>query len=568
MYWPERRWSPVHSRLDRQQLKRILDAGRGLVADLDPESVLRRVLEDARDLTGARYAAMGILDEEKRRLERFLVSGIDADGRRAIGQLPHGHGVLGELIRNPAPLRIANLGEHPRSYGFPPNHPPMTTFLGVPIVIRGEAFGNLYLTDKESGEEFAPEDEELLVVLAEWAAIAIDNARNYERAEARRAELERAVRGLQTTAALSRELAGESDPSHVLDLVAKRGRALLEAGSLAIVFREDEELVVAEAAGEVRGDARGRRLPLRGSPIADVLRAGSPRHLSEPALNWLASAGVEGGAAIAAPLPAAGEADGAIVAIDGTAEDGGFSHDDLLLLGSFAGAAGAAIAASTSLEHEKLELSIAASENERRRWARELHDETLQELGALKMIQQTAIKGGDPEAQRRALETATSQVERMIQTLEGLITELRPAALDQLGAQAAVESLLDRVRERQPLEIHADFDLAYESGRAEARHAPELETTIYRVVQEALNNVVKHAEAEHARIAITESQGQIVVIVEDDGRGIRRNGGGDRSGFGLLGMRERVSLAGGQMKIGAGTDGGTRLTVTLPTGSA
>jgi GAF domain-containing protein len=183
--------------LDDHRLRRLLDFGRGLVADLHREVVLDRLLEVARELTGARYAAIGILDADREELERFLVSGIDDETHRAIGDLPRGRGILGELIREPRPLRLRDISDHPRSYGFPPEHPPMTTFLGVPILIRGEAWGNLYLTEKATDEEFDEVDEESLLVLAQWAAIAIENAQLYERAEARRNELERAVRGLE-----------------------------------------------------------------------------------------------------------------------------------------------------------------------------------------------------------------------------------------------------------------------------------------------------------------------------------------------------------------------------------
>ena len=549
-------------RLDRDQLKRILAAGRGLVADLDLESVLERLLEDARELTGARYAAIGILDEDKAELERFLVAGIDDATRTAIGDLPRGKGLLGELIRNPEPLRLSRIGDHPRSYGFPPYHPPMKSFLGVPVRVRDEVFGNLYLADKQNAPEFGDDDEGLLVVLAEWAAIAIDNARNYERAERRRGELERATRGLQTTAALSREIGGESDPARVLELAAKRGRDLVDARSCIVLLRDEEEFVVSEAAGEVGGEIRDRRLPRPDSPAVDVLRAGVPRQERGRRLNWLKAGGIDVETAVFAPLATRGNAEGVIVALDRLDGAEAFSEDDVIALGSFATAAAAGIAASASLEKEMLELSIDASESERRRWARDLHDETLQELGALKVFQESALQSDSAEVRGAALERATAQVERMIGALAGLITELRPAALDELGAQAAVEALLDKIRDRQPLEIAADFDLAYEAGRAPTRHAPEIETTIYRVVQEALNNVVKHAEADHARIAVTETNGTVAITIEDDGRGIQDSG--DRSGFGLLGMRERIALVGGELKIGPGPGGGTRVSATLP----
>ncbi|HEX2414179.1 MAG TPA: GAF domain-containing protein [Thermoleophilaceae bacterium] len=177
------------------------------------------MLDTGRELTQARYAALGILDERKRELERFLFVGIEEPTRRLIGPLPRGRGVLGELIRRPEPLRLADVTRHPHSYGFPPGHPPMTTFLGVPIAIRGEAFGNLYLTDKAGGGQFTAADEELVIVLAEWAAVAIDNARLYQDVQRRRGELERAVRGLEATATVARSVGFETALDRVLELM-------------------------------------------------------------------------------------------------------------------------------------------------------------------------------------------------------------------------------------------------------------------------------------------------------------------------------------------------------------
>ncbi|HEX8857157.1 MAG TPA: GAF domain-containing protein, partial [Thermoleophilaceae bacterium] len=240
-----------HTALETQRLERLLDTGRDLVSELDLEALLNRLLEVARELTGARYAALGILDERREELERFVTAGIDAETHAAIGDLPRGRGVLGVLISDPRPLRLARVGDHPRSYGFPTAHPRMDTFLGVPIKIRGEAWGNLYLTEKEGGAEFTEEDEESAVVLAEWAAIAIENARLYERAEGRRVELERAVAELTATNEIARAIGAETDLSRVLELIVKRGRAQVDARAMLISLREGSELVVRASAGEV-----------------------------------------------------------------------------------------------------------------------------------------------------------------------------------------------------------------------------------------------------------------------------------------------------------------------------
>ncbi len=168
-----------------ERFRRLIEIGRGVLAELDLETVLQSVVEAARELTGARYAALGVLDEPKESLERFIHVGIDDETRRVIGDLPRGRGVLGELIRDPKPLRLADVGSHPHSYGFPPGHPPMGSFLGVPISIRGEAYGNLYITEKGGGQEFTDADEEAMVILADWAAIAIATAQTVKQGRLR-----------------------------------------------------------------------------------------------------------------------------------------------------------------------------------------------------------------------------------------------------------------------------------------------------------------------------------------------------------------------------------------------
>ena len=229
------------------------------------------MLEVARELTGARYAALGVLDERRERLERFLTVGHRRGDARGDRRSAPGHGILGVLIREPRPLRLHDVGDHPQSYGFPLGHPPMRSFLGVPILIRGDAYGNLYLTEKEDGD-FDAADEEALVVLAEWAAIAIDNARLVRDVRGRRDELERAVSALETTTAISRAVGGETDLARILELIAKRGRALVEAGSMAIALADGADVVVAAVAGAIDGALIGRRIPIEGTLAGHVLR--------------------------------------------------------------------------------------------------------------------------------------------------------------------------------------------------------------------------------------------------------------------------------------------------------
>lgn len=560
---PQSRTSSGAGSLGVEQLERLLEVGRRLVTEFDLEPLLRRILDAARELTGARFAALGVLDEEKRQLEKFVFVGIDEKTRARIGRLPSGHGILGELIRNPRPLRLARISDHPRSYGFPAEHPPMETFLGVPVTIRGNAFGNLYLTEKADGAHFDDRDERLALILAEWAAIAIDNARAHEVGERRRRELERMVRGLEATAILDRELSGETDRMRVLELTAKRARALVGADSCLVVLSDGDILSVAEAAGEL-GDARGRELPSEGSPAAEVMRSGSSRRIGPDDGATASALGVPATALLLVPIRARGRSLGALVVLDPIdAEE--FSADEELLLNSFAASAANALVATQSVEEEIGRMSVAASERERRRWARELHDETLQELGALRLMQESAIRRESIEEVREDLTGANQQIQRLISELGGLITELRPAALDQLGVEPALAALVERIEDREGLEIDADFDLAPERGAGGARLTPELEATVYRIVQESLNNVVKHAAATRARIAVEERDDRVLIRVEDDGRGFDfGRESSEPAGFGLLGLRERVTLLGGELSIGPGARGGTRVSATLP----
>jgi signal transduction histidine kinase len=551
--------------LVEEELRRLLDVGRTLVAELDLESVLRHVLETARDLTGARYAALGILDERKEELERFLYLGIDEATRRLIGPFPRGRGVLGELIRRPEPLRLHDVTQHPRSYRFPPGHPPMTSFLGVPILIRGEAFGNLYLTEKAGGD-FDHSDEQATVILAEWAAVAIDNARLYDKVERRRRELERAVRGLEATATVARAVGYETDLERVLELIAKRGRALIAARSLLVLLQQpDGDLTVTATAGESGEEVQGAVVAGEGTLAASVLDAGAPERVSsladrrghglEPVVDGATSA-------IVVPLGFRGRARGVLVALDRAEGSPAFDADDEHLLTSFGASAAIAIATAQSVEAERLRHSIRASEAERRRWARELHDETLQELGGLKMLLESARAADRPAALDDAVAKAVEQLELSIGGLQALITELRPAALDELGVKPALEALISRTTATSGLEISASIDLASDGGRTSTRLSGDVESTIYRLVQEALTNVVKHADADRAWVEVTENVREVTVAVRDNGTGFdpdKRSGG-----FGIVGMRERAELAGGRLVIDSTAGQGTTVRVVLP----
>ena len=547
---------------DEATLRRLLEVGRGLVSELDSEAVLRRILEEARDITGARYAALGVLNTDRTELERFITSGVDAATHRAIGELPRGRGVLGVLIDEVRPLRLRDVGQHPQSYGLPAGHPPMHSFLGVPIVVRGQAWGNLYLTEKADGGEFTEGDQEATVILSEWAATAIDNARLHERSERRREQAEQAVRGLEASRMIADAIGSVADLDRVLELIVKRGRALVSAQTLLIMLREGDSLVVAASAGHA-GNAGGHRIPVATSTSGQVLVAGQARRITDVAAHLRIAPdklGVPSAhTALLVPMLHRGVGVGVLAAFDHGADGEAFSATDEQLLRAFASSAANAVAIKRSVEADRLRSAIAAAEAERQRWARELHDETLQALGALRVLLASTLRRDDAAATSDAMRQAIEDIEHEIENLRGIITDLRPSLLDDLGLVPAVEALLER-RRAAGLEITGELSLPG-SGAGGVDLAPELETTVYRLVQEALSNIFKHARASRVRVSIELSHRQVTVEVRDDGLGFDVEA--STEGFGIAGMRERVYLAGGTLEIKSGS-GGTVIRARLP----
>jgi signal transduction histidine kinase len=539
--------------------QRLLEAGRALVAELDTEVVLERLLETARELTGARYAAIGVLDEGRQRLERFLTAGIDPATHAAIGDLPRGRGVLGLLIDDPRPLVLPNVSAHPRSYGFPAGHPPMTTFLGVPLLIRKEAWGNVYLTDKRDGE-FDNDDVHTVTVLADWAAIAIEHAHLYRRSVERSRELELAVEGLEATTAIARAVGSETDLSRVLELVVKRGRALVRARTVLMLLVEGERLVARAGAGQLDDRSMGASVPVAESVAGEVLRRAAPERIDDVASRFgvhdepLGVVGAE--TALVVPLTYRDRPLGVLCAFDRMAGEPLFGDRDEQLLLAFAASAATAVATAKTVEAERLRHSLRSAEQERRRWARELHDETLQGLAALGVLLNSGVRAGG-DALERAARMATEQLSTEIANLRALITELRPAALDEIGLVAAVEGLARRTRDVEGLEVTLDLDLDLDEDAVDA----ELATAIYRLVQEALNNVGKHARANSVDVRIHRAREGVRIRVADDGRGFDPTQ--PPEGFGITGMRERAALMNGLVEI-ASSDRGTVVEARFP----
>jgi signal transduction histidine kinase len=550
--------------MDRRP-REVLTVARSVLEQLDVEVVLQRILRAAQELTGARFAALGVLDESRTGLDRFLTLGLDDAARRRIGSLPTGRGVLGELIRVRQPLRVGDIGRHPASYGFPPGHPPMRSFLGVPITVDEQPWGNLYLTEKLDGGVFDEDDERWVVLLAGFAGLAVDHARRFSASEDQRLGLQQTVTALDATMQISRALGGETELSAILELVATRGRALVGARALVIELLDGDRLELAAGAGHLPDDLLGRRVALTGTVASAALSTGRSRRLSDPdsrtrfEQHGLGTLGLDAQDGLVVPLVFRGRGYGVLVAVD--REDGdAFTLEHQQLLESFAASAATAVATAQSVADERLRQRQAAAEDERSRWARELHDETLQALGGLRLLLAGSLRG-DEAVKDAAIGQAVAQLESDIASLRALITELRPAALDQLGLEPALQALIDRVRVGG-LDVDVQIELDGAPGRMPQRLTGDLETGIYRIVQEALTNAVKHGGARRAVVEVSEVGGQVSVTVRDDGAGF--DPATATTGFGLVGMRERAELLDGTIDTDSVPGRGTTIQVTLP----
>jgi two-component system, NarL family, sensor histidine kinase DevS len=542
----------------------LLNIVRDILGDV--ESVLTRVLEASRELTGARYAALGVLDARRETLARFLTVGLDDEIRQGIGPLPTGRGVLGELIGRTTPLRLGDVGSHPHSFGFPPNHPRMTTFLGVPVLVDGTPYGNLYLTDKVGGADFSEEDEQAVVALAEYAGVAIEHAQRYAGVEHERAQLAQSVEALRATTDITRAVAGEDNVDLILEMIAKRGRALVSARLLVIELLDGRELVAAAAAGEVPSGFIGRRFSLEGTVASAAIRTRRSQRLSEE-LNLsrfqqhgAGHLGLEVRDGLIVPMIFRGQIEGVLAALD--MEHGpSFTPAQQQLLESFADSAAMAVGSAQSAADQRRRQRLAATEAERSRWARELHDETLQALAGVRLGLASARQSGKTELISRAVDEAIEQLQADMDSLRALIADLRPGALDELGVEPAVRDLTKRFA-ATGIEADLDIQLTDESGAEHTRLLPELETAIYRTVQEALTNIAKHSGATRVLVEIGEADGNIRVSVRDNGQGFDVDA--HTAGFGLIGMRERTSLADGRLTISSEPGRGTTVIAEFP----
>jgi signal transduction histidine kinase len=531
------------------RLRSLLRAQRLVTGELVLPVVLRRVVQGARELVGARYAALGVIGSSGGLVE-FVHEGVSADTVQRIGRLPQGKGMLGALIDDPRPLRLAHLAEDPRSSGFPPGHPPMDHFLGVPIRVRNEVFGNIYVADGPRGG-FSAEDEELLTALASTAGVAIDNARLYESARTR-------GEWLQASAAVTRQLlAPDAQDDRSLQLIAERTKDIADADLALLLFPDDGaagQLRIEVTVGAEARHLRGQTLPLDASLAGRVYRAGEPACVAQLAsgtgLTSLTTNGVDIGPVLAVPLTGFGRVHG-VLSVARVAGRSGFTPADVDMVASFANQAALAIElAQARREQERAEML-----DDRERIAADLHDHVIQRLFAAGLSLQGFAAGLAPGR-------GADRIQRTIVDLDDTIRQIRTSIFrlqqDPRGVVAGVRSqLLDVLAELSPV-------LGFEPG---LRLSGVLEGTIpgpvvedlLAVLREALTNVARHACASSAQVDLSAGDGRLVLRVSDDGRGI----GPTTRRSGLANLRRRAEAHGGTLELLPAQPSGTVLCWTV-----
>jgi two-component system, NarL family, sensor histidine kinase DevS len=529
--------------------ERLLGAGLILSSELSLPVTLQRIVELAAEITGARYGALGVLGRDGV-ITEFITTGVSDAERVAIGHIPVGRGILGVLINDARPLRLAEIASDPRSVGFPPNHPPMHSFLGAPVTARGQVFGNIYLTEKQGAAEFDADDQRALVVLAAQAGVAIENARLYEQASDR-------ARRLEALRAVAAAILRGDHVEVVLGLVAGYARELAGADLATVaVPTEDGEFAIDAADGERAERLRGVHFPVEGSVAGEVLRTGKVVVLADATADERAGEPLVGlggvGPALFVPLSAEGRAFGTL-AVANAAGGPAFREADVQLLETFGEQAAVA------LEHARLrrELDRLLVLQDRERIAKELHDGAIQALFAVGMgLQGTAMLARDPELAGR-IEGAVDELDRVIRDLRNYIFGLRPGILADRQLDQALRRLAEEFQQRTGVVAVAEIDP--DAAALLASSAGD----VVQLAREALSNVSRHAAAATCRISLRRDGGEVVLEIDDDGRGFEP----DRvagTGHGLGNLRERAAALGGHAGISSIPGQGTTVTVTIP----
>ncbi|HEV2777848.1 MAG TPA: GAF domain-containing protein [Actinophytocola sp.] len=532
----------------RDRLQGLLDAVLAVGAGLELEGTLQRIIQTAVQLVDARYGALGVLSEDGG-LAKFVYVGIDAETRSRMGHLPQGKGLLGLLIEHPEPIRLPDLATHPASVGFPPNHPPMRSFLGAPVRVRDEVFGNLYLTEKRAEAEFTADDEVVLQALAAAAGVAVENARLFEESRLRE-------RWQQASGEVNALLLGGATGDEAMRLIVERVRELSTSDSAVILLVDrgmPDQLVVRVAAGDRGEDLIGSVIGASEPAIAEVIATGTPTLIPDLSHVMPDGFGVASGVygpALAVPLGAAHLVSGVVLAMrhKGGAQ---FAQEQVPVLASFADQTALAMELADKQRTQR-QLDLLA---DRDRIAGDLHDHVIQRLFATGMSLQGGVRRiTDPEARRR--------VTRAVEQLDETVREIRTSIFDlhtreEDRALSLRRRLLDTVAE-----LSADVAVSPSvriSGAVDTLVGDAVGGHAVAVLREAVSNSVRHARATEIIVTV-EATDHLIIDVADNGIGMPD--GVARSG--LLGIERRAEQCGGTATITTGSSGGTRLTWRVP----
>jgi len=533
----------------RDRIHALLEAVVAVGSNIELELLLRQIVEAAVTLVNARYGALGVIGEGGR-LAEFVPVGLDQEQIAAIHHWPEGRGLLGELITNPRPLRLPDISADPRSFGFPDGHPPMKTFLGAPVRVRDEVFGNLYLTEKQGGAEFDEEDEAVLVALGAAAGVAIGNARLYE--EARRQQ-----RWLRASAEVTQRLLSGAATDEVLTLVMHQAQEIsgAELVVLALPVVGREQLVIEHAVGEDAEEAIGLVLPVTGSVSGMVLTSGKPLTMDDFSRDPRVAPAVREylhlGPAVVVPLGAPGNVRGILTA---GCRPGSMplAPPAVEMLISFAAQAGVGL----ELAEHRLDAERFAVFEDRDRIARDLHDLVIQRLYATGMsLESVSARLGEPD-QRQRISSAVDALDETIKEIRSAIFSLhsRPATAEP-GLRARILEVVDE----------ASGALGFAPG---LRMSGSLDGTVpadagehlLAALREALSNAARHARADKVDVMVEAGQ-ELVLLVRDNGVGIKDL---DHRRSGLANLAERAGLLGGTMRAGPADGGGTELEWRVP----
>jgi two-component system, NarL family, sensor histidine kinase DevS len=532
----------------RDQLDSLLEAVLAVSSGLDLDETLRQIVAAAKNLVDAGYAALGVLGPNGK-LARFIYLGIDDATREKIGHLPTGDGVLGVVIEDAKPLRLDDLSTHPLSVGFPANHPPMRTFLGVPIRARGEVFGRLYLTEKNTGQPFTEDDELVVQALAGAAGIAVANARLYQ--DSRRRE-----RWLEAAGEVTVQQLGGADPTDVLRLIASRARELTGADYTMVALPDDpeaapsevSELSVAVGAGLDPDHITGRKIPVADSTSGAVFTDQIPRNVPHLGIDLAEGLGVEFGPALALPLGGGESIAGVLLTIRARGAPG-FDDHELQIVSSFADQAALALRYAEN-QSARRELEVLA---DRDRIARDLHDHVIQRLFAIGLAMQGTHRRAKSPAVAARITDHIDQLHEVIQEIRGAIFDLQAGHDEATRLRVTLHEVITELTEDTPLRTTVRMSGALAVVPAVlAEHAEA-------VVREAVSNAVRHANAGELTVTVSVDD-DLVIDVTDDGVGIPDTVA--RSG--LHNLCQRAELAGGTCVVERADHGGTRVLWTAP----